>query len=234
MKDISVIVWDLDNTLYPFDDSFYEATHKALTKMILEVGIDMTVDEAQKYAEKSYPMKTISKLCADFNIEIETAFSKYYDCLDEGFLKKDPSLIKEMKTAQETTTLVILSHANRNWTIRALKKLGLLDLFDQKNIFTSEDIKQGKSNSTAPFEKILNAMNVKSDQILMVEDKLKNLEQAKKTGMKTALVTYKDKVTSHKWADVICENPANVLSHFNKASSPHKPYKKNKCPKNIP
>lgn len=236
MQKISGIIWDLDNSLYPFDDDFFQATKKALAKAIIELGVNMTKREAFNYAKASYPMDTIKRLNTEFGIEKDKAFDCYYKNLDTDFIKSDKNFVEKLKSSDKK--IAIISHASRDWVFRALDKIGVLGFIDNNLIMTAEDmIEGGKNDSCNIFEKMLQRMELTAKEVAMVDDKDENLKYAKKIGIKTLLITYGDekKLKDIKYADksyltpicVLREFNQNAIKNTNKAKKINKIYHKN-------
>lgn len=97
MKHVRAIIWDLDKTLYPFDEAFGIASQRALVKMMTALKPELTVAQATACAEPTYPMKTIAKLQFSFGLNPKEMFDRYYSYLDAGFLRPSPDFLQEMK-----------------------------------------------------------------------------------------------------------------------------------------
>jgi len=214
IKDIKAIVWDLEQTLYPYDEAFQKESRKALARTILELGIEMTGQEAFDYAEAAYPMRTIKRLVNDFDVDFEEGFYTYYNNLDPLFLNPSQSFTQGLNNSKVAHGL--LTNANRNWTDKALYALGLEAVFDVKNIVSIDDMNgASKSNDTAPYQMICTMLDIDTKNSVMVDDKTKNLYQAKKLGMMTVLITGGDKNPDTSHADFIFDTAEEFLHKFN-------------------
>ncbi len=216
MNHIRAIIWDLDKTLYPFDEAFGIASQRALVKMIVELKPELTVAQATACAEPTYPMKTIAKLQFSFGLNPKEMFDRYYSYLDAGFLRPSPDFLQEMEEASAHVSFGILSHCNRDWANRALEQLGLAAFIPPYYRITDEDLSgQNKDESLGPFRLILTRMQVDAESALMVEDKNKNLRIARQLGMETVLVTNGDEITACEHAQHVHQTGHAFLCSFN-------------------
>lgn len=222
MKHIRAIIWDLDKTLYPFDEAFGIASQRALVKMITELKPELTLAQATAYAEPTYPMKTIAKLQRAFDLKAAEMFDRYYTHLDAGFLRPSPDFLREMSAA--SVSFGILSHCNRDWADRALERLGLSSFIPPHHRVTNEDLGGlNKDGSPDPFRLILARMQVQAGQSLMVEDKDRNLRIARQLGMETVLVTNGDDLVASEHASHIHQTGHDFLCSFNQQARRERP-----------
>lgn len=222
MNNIRAIIWDLDKTLYPFDEAFGLASQRALATMIAEMNIGMSPAQALSFARPTYPMQTIARLQREYGLAVPDMFSSYYNNLDAGFLQPSPDLLREIGKA--SVTFGILSHCNRNWADRALAQLGLSDHIPPHYRVTCEDLQgQSKDDGPAPFRDILARMKVSPQQAVMVEDKDKNLKFARQLGMKTVFVTNGDLVSTIEHADHIHQTGHEFMQAFNRMAQHKSP-----------
>lgn len=216
MNHIRAIIWDLDKTLYPFDEAFGIASQRALVKMMTALKPELTLAQTTACAEPTYPMKTIAKLQFSFGLNPKEMFDRYYSYLDAGFLRPSPDFLQEMEEASAHVSFGILSHCNRDWANRALEQLGLAAFIPPYYRITDEDLSgQNKDESLGPFRLILTRMQVDAESALMVEDKNKNLRIARQLGMETVLVTNGDEITACEHAQHVHQTGHAFLCSFN-------------------
>lgn len=188
LSHIRGIIWDLDGTLYRYEEIFIEACNLAAARTAIDLGLKMDLAEAVRLAGRSYNEHGSSfKFFADHGIRYEDFHIPYHNAVDTTVLAKN----QEMKTALETLSIpmVILTNASRDWARRTLDHLEYGHIFGDGKLLALEDADyQAKSNGRKGFEKALAALDVRAAETLMVEDLPKNLVHAKAMGMTTALV----------------------------------------------
>lgn len=64
---IEVVIWDLDGTLYPWDEAFWREDFKAVAKSIEDLGV-LTFEEAYNEAKGSFDI---------YNLTFEVFIEKY-------------------------------------------------------------------------------------------------------------------------------------------------------------
>ena len=87
--------------------------------------------------------------------------------------------------------MIAFSNGPRNYVIRVLKELGLLNtIFTEDRIFAVDDVLPYCKPEKEAFESIFKRLGrgIIPDECIMIEDSLKNIVQAKKLGMKTVFV----------------------------------------------
>ena len=188
LSHIQGVIWDLDGTLYRYEQVFLAACNIAAARTAIDLGLDMEFDDAVKLAEQSYNDQGSSfKLFAERGIRYEDFHLPYHRAVDTTILEKN----QEMRLALEQIgiPMVILTNASRDWALRTLTHLDLDKIFPPENLLALEDVNyEAKSNSARGFETALKTLGKDVGTILMVEDLPRNLVIAKNMGMTTALV----------------------------------------------
>ncbi|MCB1531096.1 MAG: HAD family hydrolase [Rhodospirillales bacterium] len=189
MKHIKAIIWDLDNTLYRFDEMFVRACNVAAARTICTLVDDFTFEEALVLAEKSYEQHGYSGYCfiEDKNVEYSDYHFPFHDAMDEKILGRNEDMCAGLE--QLNLPQAIVTNASRGWAQRALSHLGLKEWFPDEVIFALEDADfQPKSRSTRPFELAREKLGQRAEDILVVEDSLRNLTVPKDMGFQTAFI----------------------------------------------
>jgi putative hydrolase of the HAD superfamily len=194
---IKAILFDLDNTLIDFW-TFKNKCVDAALKAMLKAGLKISKTKAEKI---------VSELFKKHGMEYEYVFQdlikKVYGKLDYRMLahalnayRKErvrmlvpyPHVRQVFKELKGNYKIAILSDAPRQKAWLRIVLIGIDDLIDE--IITFEDTKQKKPNK-APFKKAIEKLKLKPEEVLMVGDSIsKDMEGAKKVGMKTALALY--------------------------------------------
>ena len=182
------VIWDLDGTLYRYEQIFLEACNLAAARTAIDLGLDMSLDEALALARRSYDDQGSSfKLFAELGIRYEDFHLPYHRAVDTTILAKN----QEMRLALEQigVPMVILTNASRDWALKTLAHLDLSGIFPPSNLLALEDVNyEAKSSSRRGFQTGLNILGKAPEEVLMVEDLPRNLIIAKEMGMTTALV----------------------------------------------
>ena len=182
------VIWDLDGTLYRYDDIFKQACNLAAARVAIDLGLDMAFDDAVAMATQSELLYGSSfRLFGERGIRYEDFHHPYHDCVDTTILQKN----MEMRRALEALNIpmVILTNASRVWAKKTISHLEYDHIFADENLLALEDVGfKAKASSMEGFEKALSVIGTAPENTLMVEDLARNLPMAKKMGMTTALV----------------------------------------------
>jgi len=185
---IKGIIWDLDGTLYRYDEVFRHACNLAAARTAIDLGLDMNFDDAVALAAKSEREYGSSfKLFADHGLTYMDFHHPYHDAVDTTILQINLQMRDTL--AALDMPMAILTNASRPWALRTVAHLQLNDLFTESNILAFEDVgHESKAAGPAGFNRALEIIGTKPQETLMVEDLARNLTHAKKLGMTTALV----------------------------------------------
>lgn len=186
---IKGIIWDLDNTLYRFDDAFEHACNIASARAAIDLGAQLSMTEALVIAEGSFEQYGYSGhvFQQEYQISFEDYHFKFHDSIDEKIIEAN----EEMREALAAVTLphVILTNASRRWAQRVLKHLGLDPWFSDDRIIAQEDSDfQPKSRGPRGFEIALEKLGLPAHNILIVDDLTRNLRIPKEMGLQTAWI----------------------------------------------
>jgi len=109
----------------------------------------------------------------------------------------DPQMILLLKSLRETYTLVALTNLTEQ-RYRADITMGLYDYFDHAILSFKEGVKKP---DPAFFSQALSLSKVKSEEVLFIDDQLKNTEAAESLGIKSIQFTDYE-ILVHKLADL--------------------------------
>ena len=188
-KNIKVLVWDFDGTLYPPNRQLWQAVRQAEYKTIMTYtgwDKDKVVAEFNKLHQKRIPSatETVAYLSGITTAQAAVEMEQYFD--RRQFLKRDVKLIKLF--AQLTGFRhVTLANGVIERHIQTLKVLGLpKETFEL--MVTSEVVGVTKPHDKG-FRYILYYTKLPPEEHLMIGDReIVDLAPAKKLGMKTCLV----------------------------------------------
>lgn len=187
-KDVKILIWDFDGTLYPPSPDLWKAVREAEYKTIenhTKWPREKTVSEFQKLHKIVYPSatETVANLSGISTKEAAFEMEKYYDRRD--FLTRDEKLIALFEKLKALRHF-ILANGVRQKLEETLVTLGLSkDVFEE--IVTSETVEVNKPHD-AGFRYILKKTNLPAHEHLMIGDReTVDLVPAKNVGMKTCL-----------------------------------------------
>lgn len=190
---IEGIIWDLDNTLYRFTDQFRHHCNEVAAKLAMQMGLDMSEEEAFALAEKSESLYgySIHYFVKDHGFSYRDMHGPYHELVDEAHIELIDGVRDCLVSLDKPQA--ILTNASRGWAYRALTHAGLRDLFPDDKIIAVEDADfEAKSISDKGFNLAVEALGLSPDKILMVDDLARNLKISYEMGMQTAHICYDD------------------------------------------
>jgi putative hydrolase of the HAD superfamily len=211
LSHIRGIIWDLDGTLYRYNDHFIEACNVAAAQTVVEIGLNVSYNQALIIARNSQKQAGHSfKLFGDMGIQYSDYHHPFHDKIDHLVLTKN----LELKSALGAVSLpmVVLTNASRDWAIRALSHLDLLPIFKELNIFSLEDVGfKPKAHHTDGFDLSLKHLGVLPKDAMIVEDLSRNLVVPKKMGITTVLVHHNNEGINEGHVDYVFEDTIDVI-----------------------
>jgi putative hydrolase of the HAD superfamily len=197
---IKAIVFDLDNTLVDFMKMKRRAIEEAIPAMI-DAGLKITSEEANKIIDEIYKEQGIEYQKV-FDVLLQRVLNKIdYKILSAGIVAyrraREASLIPYPHVYSTLNKLLklgikmgVLSDAPVKEAWLRLAFLNFHHTFDE--VVTFDDTGERKP-MPGPFLKILEKLDVKPEEALMVGDWAeRDIYGAKKIGMKTAFAKYGD------------------------------------------
>ena len=184
LSDIKNWVFDLDNTLYSPEEDIFSQIDKRMTEFIIS---KFNVNEEEAFnIQKKYFLEygtTLSGLMKRENIDPDE-FLEFVHDINLEILKPNIELSKIIKNLPGDK--FIFTNGSKNHAENVLKQLEMSGIFD--DIF---DIKESnfipKPNINA-YLNFIDKTKIEPDVSIMFEDIGRNLEAAKKLGMKTVLI----------------------------------------------
>ena len=184
LSDIKNWVFDLDNTLYSPEDDIFSQIDKRMTEFIIS---KFNVNEEEAFnLQKKYFLEygtTLSGLMKRENIDPDE-FLEFVHDINLEILKPNIELSKIIKNLPGDK--FIFTNGSKKHAENVLKQLEMSGIFD--DIF---DIKESnfipKPNINA-YLNFIDKTKIEPDVSIMFEDIGRNLEAAKKLGMKTVLI----------------------------------------------
>ena len=184
LSDIKNWVFDLDNTLYSPEEDIFSQIDKRMTEFIIS---KFNVNEEEAFnLQKKYFLEygtTLSGLMKRENIDPDE-FLEFVHDINLEILKPNIELSKIIKNLPGDK--FIFTNGSKKHAENVLKQLEMSGIFD--DIF---DIKESnfipKPNINA-YLNFIDKTKIEPDVSIMFEDIGRNLEAAKKLGMKTVLI----------------------------------------------
>ena len=184
LSDIKNWVFDLDNTLYSPEEDIFSQIDKRMTEFIIS---KFNVNEEEAFnIQKKYFLEygtTLSGLMKRENIDPDE-FLEFVHDINLEILKPNIELSKIIKNLPGDK--FIFTNGSKKHAENVLKQLEMNGIFD--DIF---DIKESnfipKPNINA-YLSFIDKTKIEPDVSIMFEDIGRNLEAAKKLGMRTVLI----------------------------------------------
>jgi len=214
-KNIKNFIFDCDGVLYRDLESVFGQVSKRMTKYIAEkLNLDL---KKAKELQTNYFHKyntSLNGLMIHHNIN-PSEFLKYVHEINLDFMEKDLVLRKELLKL-DAKKLVFTNGSHKHIT-NITKHLGIHDLFD--GAFDITDCNYVPKPAIEPYKVLINKFGINPEETVFIDDIAKNLEPAKKLGMKTVWLInneYWGKKDSDKdFIDLKIENLSSFLKEIN-------------------
>ena len=210
-NEVSTWLFDLDNTLYPFDNNVFVQVSDRIVKFISQ-EFELSESNAEKERRRLYNLYGTSLCGLMKERKIDPAdFLEFVHDIDLSFLERDPSLDKALQSIKSKK--VIYTNGSYKHAENVLSKLGIINNFF--SIHSIETAKYIPKPNLETYEKLIKIENVDPQSTVMVEDTAWNLKPAYELGMKTVLVYPKNKtfdLKKNRYIDYITTNLVEFLS----------------------
>ncbi len=214
-KKIKNFIFDCDGVLYKDLEKVFGQVSKKMTEYIAKkLNLDL---EKAKELQTNYFHKyntSLNGLMIHHKIN-PNEFLKYVHDINLDFLEKDLVLRKELLKLEAKK--IVFTNGSNDHVANITKHLGIDDLFD--GVFDIVDCNFRPKPAIESYEKLSNKFNINPNETLFIEDIAKNLEPAKKLGMKTVWLInneYWGKKDSDKdFIDLKIKNLSSFLKEIN-------------------
>ena len=179
------LLCDLDNTLYPPDSGVMAAVGQRMVRYIIE-RVDLPPDEAQQLKLQYYGQygTTMRGLILHHGIDPEDYLAFVHDVPLEQYIQPNPNL--EAMLDSIALRKVVFTNADGEHARRVLDILGVRHHFER--IIDVRDIGFNSKPHLSAYRRILNILDTRPEECVMVDDSADNLVPAKGLGMLTVLV----------------------------------------------
>ncbi|XP_019199218.1 PREDICTED: uncharacterized protein C24B11.05-like [Ipomoea nil] len=198
------LLFDVDDTLYPFSSGIAEQCYKKINEYMIEkLGIEATKSlEMCVRLYKDYGTTMAGLRAVGYDFDYDDYHSFVHGGLPYELLKPDPVLKNLLHSLP--VRKVIFSNANEAHVAKILSRLGLEDCFD--DIICFETLNPIHNNSVQgmdgglpktpivckpseeAFERAFEIAKINPHKTLFFDDSIRNLETAKRTGLSTVRV----------------------------------------------
>lgn len=191
MSSIEAILWDLDNTLYRFTDDFKLHCNHAAAQAAIVCGIDLPYEDCLKVAiesEKQYHF-SLNKFVLDHGILYKKLHFPFHEAIETSYIKEIVGL--KDKISQLPHRHLVITNASRHWATRSIDFLGLSFIFDKDAILCMEEFNfEPKARGRKGFDLAIERLSINPENIILVDDLIRNLAMASTIGIKTAHIDY--------------------------------------------
>ena len=214
-KKIKNFIFDCDGVLYNDLEKVFGQVSKKMTEYIAKkLNLDL---KKAKELQTNYFHKyntSLNGLMIHHKINPDE-FLKYVHDINLDFLEKDLVLRKELLKLEAKK--IVFTNGSNDHVANITKHLGIDDLFD--GVFDIVDCNFIPKPAIESYEKLSKKFNINPNETLFIEDIAKNLEPAKKLGMKTVWLInneYWGKKDSDKdFIDLKIKNLSSFLKEIN-------------------
>jgi len=194
---IKAILFDIDNTLIDFFRMKKKSCEAAVDAMI-SAGLKMNKEDAIKEIYDIYDKKgmeyrdVFEKIIKKSNGKLDYRILAFgvlaYRKVKENYLMPYEGVISVLKTLKKKYKLGIVSDAPSMKAWMRLIAMKIDSFFDV--VVTKGDVKKQKNYPT-PFNSALKQLKMKSEEVLMVGDRIeRDINTPKKLGIKTCFARY--------------------------------------------
>jgi putative hydrolase of the HAD superfamily len=215
LKNIKNYIFDCDGVLYNDLDAVFGQVSRRMTEYIakkLNLNLKKAKELQTNYFHKYNTSLNGLMIHHDIN---PSEFLKYVHEINLDFMEKDLILREELLKLDAKK--FVFSNGSHGHIINITKHLGIYDLFN--GAFDIADSNYVPKPSIEPYKILINKFNIKPEETVFIEDIAKNLEPAKKLGMKTVWLInneYWGKKDSDKdFIDLKIENLSSFLKEIN-------------------
>lgn len=198
--DINLILFDLDNTLYPRGLGLWTEIDRRILAYVCQT-LNLPPDEAamvQKRYWRTYGA-TIMGLMAEHNVDPEPYLAYVHDFDAGRYLQPNPALAQALTSLPQRKA--IFTNATAAHARNVLGALGVLSFFD--HLVGMNDIGYISKPNPLAYERCLALLDAPAHRCLFIEDSAVNLPPARRLGMHTALLGAPDQGEADYYLDQI-------------------------------
>ncbi|MFW6437545.1 MAG: pyrimidine 5'-nucleotidase [Armatimonadota bacterium] len=186
MREIDVILFDLDNTLYHPGTGLVEAGDRTITRFIAD-RLQMPWEDADELRRRTWKQygATARGLELEFGVPQRDFFAGSIERVAiTDYLKPHPELRRMLKSLPQR--LYVFTNAPSVYARRTLEALGIADLI--VNIFDIETTGGRPKPECHCYEQVLEEIGMPAERVALLEDTEANLAPAADLGIITVKV----------------------------------------------
>ena len=213
---LKVVLFDLDETLYPRSSSLMTIIGKRIEYFVKGVvgGSPAVAEDLRRRWRNTYGTALRGMMEEGWPVDVEEYLKYVHDVPLDGFISPRPdvrSMLLKLPVRK-----AVLTNSNIEHAARVLKHINLFDCFER--IIDLRTLQFRNKPDLAAYQQSLALLEVKPDEVLFVEDTAINTRPAKALGMHTVLV---DCPPSND-ADYFIDNILEVAGIVDKLIEPYK------------
>jgi putative hydrolase of the HAD superfamily len=182
---IHIILFDLDETLYPRDAGIMDQI-RILMLDYMRTRLHLSPEEADTLRRQYFTTygTTMRGLQLHFHIDPDEYLQYVHNIPLERYIKPNQDLNTVLASLPQEK--VVFTNASREHAEGILALLGIRNHIDR--IVDVRDVNYESKPQPAAYRRICDLLNVRPEECLLVEDNIRNLCPAKALGMVTVLV----------------------------------------------
>ncbi|WP_420479963.1 pyrimidine 5'-nucleotidase [Brevundimonas sp. FT23028] len=184
LSDVTVWVFDMDDTLYPREQGLMRLVQARINAYVVE-AVGLHPDEARVLQRQFLDEHgtTLAGLMANYTIDAEHFLHDVHDVPMDS-LEPNPALAAQLRRLPGRK--FVFTNGAREYAGRVLDRLGVADCFD--GLFAIEDADLTPKPAPSTFRRMIAQFGFEPRTAAFFEDTPKNLEPAKALGMTTVLI----------------------------------------------
>ena len=214
-KNIKNFIFDCDGVLYQDLDAVFGQVSKRMTKYISE-KLNLDLKKAKELQTNYFHKYNTSLNGLIIHHEVKPdEFLKYVHDINLDFMEKDLVLREEL--IKLDAKKFVFTNGSNDHVKNIIKNVGIDDLFD--GIFDIKDCNLIPKPSLEPYKQLVKKFRIIPEETIFIEDIAKNLEPAKKLGMKTVWLindeNWGKKDSDKDFIDLKIKNLSSFLKEIN-------------------
>lgn len=182
-----VWIFDLDDTLHDASSHIFPIMNRAMTQYIMDT---LKMDEPTAFKLRQHYWRvygaTLKGLTRHHGVDPRHFLSTTHDFMDIPAMVKQTKGLRSL-IQQLSGRKVVFTNAPIRYAMRVLNVLEMADVFE--HVYSVESTKFHPKPSVRGFQGLLQHINAKASDCIMLEDNREALMTAKRLGMKTVHVS---------------------------------------------